>query len=32
MSDKESEELNKYLTYDLLIGLAKARAFKHILR
>jgi hypothetical protein len=29
ISDKEKEELDKYLTYDLLIGLAKARAFKH---
>ena len=30
ISEKEREELDKYLTYDLLIGLAKARAFKHI--
>ena len=30
ISDKEREELDKYLTYDLLIGLAKARAYKHI--
>lgn len=29
ISDKEKEELDKYLTYDLLIGLAKARAFKY---
>lgn len=28
ISLKEVEELDKYLTYDLLIGLAKARAFK----
>ena len=30
ISLKETEELDKYLTYDLLIGLAKARAFKYI--
>ena len=30
ISEKEREELDKYLTYDLLIGLAKARAYKHI--
>lgn len=29
ISLKEVEELDKYLTYDLLIGLAKARAFKY---
>jgi hypothetical protein len=29
ISDQEKEELDKYLTYDLLIGLAKARAFKN---
>ena len=27
ISEKEKEELDKYLTYDLLIGLAKARAY-----
>ncbi len=26
----EQDELDKYLTYDLLIGLAKARAFQHL--
>ncbi len=26
----EKDELEKYLAYDLLIGLAKARAIKHI--
>jgi hypothetical protein len=26
----EQEELEKYLMYDLLIGLAKARAFQHL--
>ncbi|WP_051398066.1 hypothetical protein [Runella limosa] len=30
LSLEESEELEKYLTYDLLIGLAKARAYKHL--
>lgn len=28
ITSAESEELEKYLTYDLLIGLAKARAFQ----
>lgn len=28
LSATESEELEKYLTYDLLIGLSKARAYK----
>jgi hypothetical protein len=28
ISSDENEELEKYLTYDLLIGLAKARAFQ----
>lgn len=32
ISDKERDELDKYLTYDLLIGLAKARAFKYAAR
>jgi hypothetical protein len=27
----EQAELEKYLMYDLLIGLAKARAFQHLL-
>ncbi|MBL7813900.1 MAG: hypothetical protein JNL70_02755 [Saprospiraceae bacterium] len=26
----ENEELERYLAYDLLIGLAKARAMKHL--
>ena len=30
ISSSEAEELEKYLTYDLLIGLAKARAVKAI--
>lgn len=30
LTGTEQEELDKYLTYDLLIGLAKARAFQHI--
>ena len=30
ISSVEAEELEKYLTYDLLIGLAKARAVKSI--
>lgn len=30
LSQEEAEELEKYLTYDLLIGLAKARAYKHL--
>lgn len=29
ISYAEQEELEKYLTYDLLIGLAKARAVQH---
>jgi non-homologous end joining protein Ku len=28
LSSHENEELEKYLTYDLLIGLSKARAYK----
>jgi nitrogenase molybdenum-iron protein alpha/beta subunit len=28
LSTFENEELEKYLTYDLLIGLSKARAYK----
>ena len=28
ITSSESDELEKYLTYDLLIGLAKARAFQ----
>jgi hypothetical protein len=32
ISDKERDELDKYLTYDLLIGLAKARAYKYASR
>lgn len=28
MNDQEAEELEKYLNYDLLIGLAKARAYQ----
>ncbi|PWK22629.1 hypothetical protein LV89_03341 [Arcicella aurantiaca] len=28
ISSSESEELEKYLNYDLLIGLAKARAYQ----
>jgi hypothetical protein len=27
---EEADELDKYLMYDLLIGLAKARAYQHI--
>lgn len=30
LSSAEQEELDKYLMYDLLIGLAKARAFQHL--
>jgi hypothetical protein len=30
LSISEKEELEKYLAYDLLIGLAKARAFQHL--
>lgn len=30
ISDIEMEELEKYLMYDLLIGLAKARSFQHL--
>ena len=30
ISKQEFEELDKYLTYDLLIGLAKARAYQLI--
>lgn len=30
LSVTEQEELDKYLTYDLLIGLAKARAFQRL--
>jgi hypothetical protein len=30
ISESDSEELEKYLTYDLLIGLAKARAFQYL--
>ena len=30
LSLTEKEELEKYLAYDLLIGLAKARAFQHL--
>jgi hypothetical protein len=30
ISDTEKEELEKYLMYDLLIGLAKARSFKQL--
>jgi hypothetical protein len=29
-SDSEQEELEKYLIYDLLIGLAKARAYANL--
>ena len=32
ISDKERDELDKYLTYDLFIGLAKAHAFKYAAR
>ena len=28
MNNQEAEELEKYLNYDLLIGLAKARAYQ----
>lgn len=28
ITDQEAEELEKYLNYDLLIGLAKARAYQ----
>ena len=28
LTHEEAEELDKYLTYDLLIGLAKARAYQ----
>lgn len=28
LTHNEAEELDKYLTYDLLIGLAKARAYR----
>ena len=31
LTGSEQEELDKYLTYDLLIGLAKARAFRRVL-
>ena len=30
ISETEREELEKYLMYDLLIGLAKARSFQHL--
>jgi hypothetical protein len=30
LAGSEQEELEKYLMYDLLIGLAKARAFRHL--
>ncbi len=30
ISDSENEELEKYLIYDLLIGLAKARAYQAV--
>jgi hypothetical protein len=30
LSASEKEELDKYLAYDLLIGLAKARAIQHL--
>jgi hypothetical protein len=30
LSSTEKEELEKYLAYDLLIGLAKARAIQHL--
>lgn len=32
ISREENEELDRYLTYDLLIGLAKARASRHLQR
>lgn len=32
ISETEVEELEKYLMYDLLIGLAKARSFQHLSR
>lgn len=30
LSFSENDELEKYLMYDLLIGLAKARSYKHL--
>jgi len=32
ISREENEELDRYLAYDLLIGLAKARASRHLQR